>query len=236
MDIKKIHKMKMVAQWIAFFKFMRKPHFLQEENKVISKFKITFSLFFLQIIFVGLVSIAISLILIQYFGMKPDSTNENLQLLYNPVILFAMVAILEEFSFRGFLKKFNPLFFSISVAGISGIYFKKLYYHNMVFELQGLVEMGILVICIFIISLFFAKKNTLKMGIFWDRNQHIIIITSAFLFAFIHFFNHHNLDLVNLPLIITQLLSGLIFSFVRMRSGLIFAILLHFIWDLILGL
>lgn len=227
--------MKMVAQWIAFFRFIRKPHFLQEENKVISKFKITFSLFILQIILVGLITLVISLILIHYFGMKTDSANENLQLLYNPVILFAMVAVLEEFSFRGFLKKFNPLFFSISVAGISGIYFKKSYYHNMIFEPQGLMEMGIVMICIFIISLFFAKKNTVKMSVFWDRNQHIIIITSAVLFAFIHFFNHRNLDLVKLPLIISQLLSALILSFVRMRSGLIFAILLHFIWDLILG-
>ena len=105
----------------------------------------------------------------------------------------------------------------------------------MVFELQGLMEMVIVMICIFIISLFFAKKNTVKMSVFWDRNQHIIIIASAVLFAFIHFFNHSNLDLVKLPLIISQLLSALILSFVRMRSGLIFAILLHFTWDLILG-
>ncbi|KFF00012.1 CPBP family glutamic-type intramembrane protease [Chryseobacterium luteum] len=227
--------MKIIAQWIEFFQFMKKPLFLQEENNIISKFKITFSLLILQIIFVGLVTLVISLILIHYFGLKADLPNENLQLLYNPVILFAMVAVLEEFSFRGFLKKFNPLFFSISVAGISGIYFKKLYYHNMVFEPQGLMEMGILVICIFTISLFFAKKNTVKMSVFWDNHQHMIIIASAVLFAFIHFFNHNNLDLVNLPLIISQLLSALIFSFVRMRSGLIFAILLHFIWDLVLG-
>lgn len=225
----------MVAQWTAFFRFIKKPHFLQEENKVISKFKITFSLFILQIILVGLTTLVISLILVHYFGLKTDSANENLQLLYNPVILFAMVAVLEEFSFRGFLKKFNPLFFSISVAGISGIYFKKLYYRNMVFELQGLMEMGILMIFIFTLSLFFAKKNTSKMTALWDSNQHIIIISSAVLFAFIHFFNHKNLDLVNLPLIISQFLSAFILSFVRMRSGLIFAILLHFIWDLLLG-
>ena len=225
----------MVAQWTAFFRFIKKPHFLQEENKVISKLKITFSLFILQIILVGLTTLVISLILIHYFGLKSDSANENLQLLYNPVILFAMVAVLEEFSFRGFLKKFNPLFFSISVAGISGIYFKKLYYRNMVFELQGLMEMGILMIFIFTLSLFFAKKNTSKMTAFWDSNQHSIIISSAVLFAFIHFFNHKNLDLVNLPLIISQFLSAFILSFVRMRSGVVFAILLHFIWDLLLG-
>ena len=227
--------MKTLTHWKNFFQFLINPSFLEQEIKITSKLKIIINLFILKVIINVLLILLFSLILIPMLGIEIELKDKNLQSLYNPILLFVMVAILEEFSFRGFLAKFNPLLFSISVAGIIGIYFKKLYYNNMVFDLEGLIETGILMLLIFGIAFLISKNNIPKMNAFWDHNFKIIIITSAVLFAFAHTINLVEFELKNLVLNLSQLFGAFIFTFIRMRSGLVFVILLHFIWNLIIG-
>jgi len=158
----------------------------------------------------------------------------NVLKLYHPVILFSMVAVYEEFSFRGFLTKFNPLLFSISITGIIVIYFKKIIFHNMTFEFEGLIESGILILIIFPISFLIAKLNSQILNQFWKKYFKYIVYSSAFLFAFAHFFNSVDLSLSYLPSTIFQLIMAFVFSYVRIRAGIAFAIIIHFIWNLMI--
>ena len=225
--------MKILNDWKDFFAFLKQPDYLINEEGIIPKIRLTFNLFILNALLITPLIIAyfIYLYLSEDF---PKSNLENVTNLYHPIILYTMVAVFEEFSFRGFLTKFKPLLFSISITGIIAVYFKKIVFLNMMFEPEGLKEVGVLIIIVFPILFLIAKKYNNVLQRFWEKNFKYIVYISAFLFAFIHFFNSADLSLGYLKSIIFQFIGAFIFSFVRIRSGIIFVIILHFIWDIML--
>lgn len=225
--------MKTFKHWGAFFQFLRRPDYLQKEEGIKNQLILTFNSLLLKI----LITVPLLLLYGWYInqqGTIPETMVKNVEELYSPVILFTMVAIFEEFAFRGFLTRFNPLLFSISTAGISAYYYKKIAYNKMFFEPDGLLETGILAIIIFGVSFFLATKYRTQLAAFWEKHFAKIVYGSAFLFAFVHFFNSATLELAYLKTIIFQLIGALILTFVRIRAGLFYAILIHFIWDLFL--
>ena len=225
--------MRILNDWKDFFAFLREPDYLDNGESIFSKSLLTFNSFLLNVILIIPLLIIYGVYL--YISDNVPKTNiENVLNLYHPVILYAMVAIYEEFSFRGFLKKFNPVLFSISITGIIAIYFKKIVFKNMMFEPEGLMETGVLIVILFSILFLIARKYNNAFKQFWDRNFKYIVYSSAFLFAFIHFFNSTDWDLSYLKTNIFQLIAAFIFSFVRIRAGLVFAIILHFIWNIML--
>lgn len=61
------------------------------------------------------------------------------------------------------------------------------------------------------------------------------IIVNGLTFGVLHFYNHINLDLLSLYLcLICQGFAGIIMSFIAIEYGLVYAILYHYIYDLIL--
>ena len=102
------------------------------------------------------------------------------------------------------------------------------------FEVEGLKEIGILILIVFPVLFLFARKYYNLLDLFWEKNFKYIVYISAFLFAFAHFLNSTDFNLSYLKGTIFPLIGAFILSFVRIRAGLVFAIILHFIWDIIL--
>lgn len=226
--------MKTLIHWKNFFLFLKKPDYIKKEDSILNKLLLTFNSFLLNILLILPILVFYFLYLILTGEEVSETMHENVEKLYHPILLFSMVAILEEFTFRGFLTKFNPLLFSVSITGIIAIYVKKIFFHNMFFEIEGLKEIGILVLILFPLLLLIAKKYNHKIALFWKNNFNYLVYISTFLFAFAHFFNSENLDFSYLKTTLFQLIGAFILSFVRIRSGLFYAILLHFIWDMML--
>ncbi len=225
--------MNTLTNWKDFFQFLKRPDYLKETKGIKNKFLLTFNSLLLNL----LIIIPIALLYGFYLystGELNDNMSENVEKLYHPILLYAMVAISEEFAFRGFLTKFKPLLFAISIAGITSYYYKKIVFGNMFFEPNGLIETGVLAIVLFLILYVIGKKYNAKLTVFWEKNFSYIVYFSAFLFAFVHFFNSEGLELKYLKTNIFQLIGAFILSFVRIRAGILYAILLHFIFDIIL--
>lgn len=223
--------MKILSTWKKFFLFLRSPSYISIKEGLSPKMALTFyTLILLILLLIPL--IIIHAIYTGFLDEVPRSIHENVIHLYPPVILCSMVAVFEEFSFRGFISKFNPLLFAISITGIITIYFKKITFHNMMFEPEGLLEVALLVMILFPLAFIFAQYNGKLLKRLWKKNFRVIFYTSAFLFAFIHFFNSVDLSLTYLPSTIFQFLMALIFGFVRIRAGIFYAIIVHFIWNL----
>lgn len=226
--------MKTLTDWKDFFFFLQKPDYLTVKKGILPKTLLTLNSFILKVLLI--IPLILGYFAYLYFSGNdsPKILHENVTQLYHPIVLYTMVAIYEEFSFRGFLTKFNPLLFSVSIVGIIAVYFKKIGFHNMMFEFEGLKETGILILILFPILFFIAKKYNQVLHVFWKKHFNLIVYTSAFLFAFIHFFNSVDLNLAHLKTTIFQLIGAFILSFVRIRSGIVFAIVLHFIWNMML--
>lgn len=225
--------MQTLIHWRDFFKFLKKPDYLDKTEGIKNKFLLTFNTLLLKII----IFIPLIILYALYYILAGDINEgmlENVEKLYHPIILYSLIAIFEEFAYRGFLTKFKPLLFSISITGIISYYYKKIIFSNMFFEYNGLIETAILAIIVFTILYLLGKKYSYKLSEFWDNNFKSIVYVSAFLFAFMHFFNSVNLEIGNLKTIIFQFISGLLLSFVRIRSGIFYAILLHFTYDIFL--
>ncbi len=118
--------MKTLIHWKKFFLFLKKPDYIKKEDSVLNKLLLTFNSFLLNILLILPILVFYFLYLILTGEEVSETMHENVEKLYHPILLFSMVAILEEFSFRGFLTKFNPLLFSVSITGIIAIYVKKM--------------------------------------------------------------------------------------------------------------
>ncbi len=145
-----------------------------------------------------------------------------------------MVAILEEFSFRAFLDKFKPVYFSISITGIIAYFTKKIIFRNMFLDQEGLLIISLSAIPLFLFLFFISRKYEVELNKFWKKNFKYIFYIGAFIFALVHFLNSPSLEISYLKTIVFQFLFALIVGFTRVRSGLIFAILIHFLWDFIM--
>ncbi|WP_108866189.1 type II CAAX prenyl endopeptidase Rce1 family protein [Aquimarina aquimarini] len=225
--------MNTLTNWKEFFQFLKKPNYLKQTEGIKNKSLLTFNSLLLNILLI-IPLLLLYAIYLYSTGELNDNMNENVEKLYHPIILYSMVAIFEEFAFRGFLTKFKPLLFSISITGIFSYYYKKTSFNNMFFEPEGLIETGIFAIMLFLILYFIGKKYNSKLIEFWNKNFSYIVYFSAFLFAFLHFFNSKELEIGYLKTIIFQLIGAFILSFVRIRAGILYAIVLHFIFDIIL--
>ena len=166
-----------------------------------------------------------------------QNMNANLDGLYPPLVLFTLVAVLEELSFRLLLTKFKPLFFATSIAGMAAYYVKKITFKNMFLEPDGLWLALVVAIPVFLVSYLISNRYQEQLTCFWEQHFSKIFYISAVLFALVHFFNSPDWNLAYLKTNISQLISGLFLGFIRIRSGLIYAIIAHFLWDfMVLGI
>lgn len=221
--------MNILHTWKDFFSFLLSPTLEAPEQSLLKKSLTAGYMFILKVILV----IGIGLLGQLIFG-KPDPRILNSTLIHTSVLIAVFAGVFEEIVYRLSLTKFNPWYFSISLAGFLFILIKKLYFRNMLLENEGLLVSALLAVASFPIFYLLTKRFSANLERFWQQHFGIVFYISAFLFAISHFFNAKELEISNLKSNITHLFSAFIFGYVRIRSGIVAAILMHIIWDLML--
>ncbi len=221
--------MNILHTWKDFFTFLLAPSTDSIEQSPLKKSLTTLYIFILKVIVV----IIIGLLTRVLFG-GTDARILNATLIHTSVFIAVFAGVFEEIVYRLSLTKFNPLYFSISLAGFTFIIIKKLYFRNMLLENEGLVISALIAVASFPLFYLIVKKFNTNLENFWKKHFGIVFYISALLFAFSHFFNAKELQLSNLKSNISHLFSALLFGYLRIRSGILAAIVLHVIWDLVL--
>jgi len=233
--------------------FLKNPnyngfHNFSKKEKIIVLLKVL-ALTYICLFIVNIpVAILKKLELISEISMKTEiflrSVN-TCNLNYKPYFLFStilFVPLLEELSFRLFLVKFRVRYFIISISLLSGMIIK--YFLGNIFWIpQSYILMSVVnIIYILIISVLMAgglclfKNQIIRIEEFWNKNIGFIIYSVAILFSLGHIINlsFKNSDLIFMPLILLPFfVSGLSFSYIRIKLGIAYSIILHFIFLLI---
>lgn len=221
--------MNILHTWKDFFSFLLAPAIDHKERSLLEKSLSACYIFILKVILVIITGLLLHLL----FG-NPDPKILNSTLINTSIFIALFAGVFEEIVYRLSLTKFNPWYLSISLAGFLFIIIKKLYFRNMLLENEGLLVSSLIGVASFPIFYLITKKFTAQLERFWQKHFGIVFYISAFLFAISHFFNAKELELVNLKSNISHLFSALILGYVRIRSGIVAAIILHIVWDLML--
>lgn len=131
--------------------------------------------------------------------------------------------ILEELAFRLPLK-FSKLSFTIASTGISLIFCRVL--AELKYEYSIALSIAIGMIVYFILN----EKILKKISEFWSNNTSLIFYTFLLIFSFLHLKNYKlttELLMFSPIFILPRILGGIIFSYIRLNSGIILAILFH---------
>lgn len=131
--------------------------------------------------------------------------------------------IIEELTFRLPLKfsKNNLLIASIGIAFT---------FSRIIAEIEY-VYSSIISIGVGILSYFLLSPKVIEvLSKFWSSNKLLIFYTSLITFSFLHLKNYeitYELLLFSPIIILPRILGGLLFSYVRLNSGIIIAICFH---------
>ena len=146
---------------------------------------------------------------------------------YKGVLKFTIVAliapILEELTFRLGLK-FSKTNILVLFAGVTYTLLK------IIIQLEWYLCLVIVAVLTLLLGLLLKNKILQKLKDFWKNNSLFIFYFSLFGFTFLHITNF-KLDsaiLIYLPLLmLPHLLAGFVFSYGRLKSGILLAICLH---------
>ncbi len=244
---KKTFQMKYISVREDFLMFLKKPDYLSLNELTISeKLIILFKVFILT--YIGLLIFSIpteflkELGVIDGFDMKTNITYESLKLNHSdfkPYFLFMVILILpilEEFSFRLSLMKFQVNFFKISLSLLSGLIIYSFIGNNLwmpkeyyLWDLTGIFYMLLMSLIVYALLLL-NKNKLLKLEKFWNEKPKIIFYIIASFFALLHILNLNiaSNQLLYLPILILPFfVFGLTFGYLRIRLGILFSILLH---------
>jgi membrane protease YdiL (CAAX protease family) len=196
--------------WFDFYEFLKAPKDQKDEDQDHSqRIRRFLSLFVLNLIVIALLIVIISLV--ESTGLIDTNNHKAVEMLMsNPLLaLFAAVIIaplFEEIIFRAYIvKKYSPIRLIALIAGITGIKNKMRVYY-------------------------FLEK-------YWDKHYKYVIYFSAILFGFVHIGNYEITTniLIFSPLVISpQIYIGLCLAYLRVKYGLVWAMLYHAIYNLIL--
>jgi hypothetical protein len=227
------------------FTFLRKPSFDQSvdkaERKILNSFK-------LYLIF--LIPFTIAIAIRRFLGFRMMDQMEfialeetlltHFQAIAMNVLIMIISVIHEELSFRLMIKKFKLRFICISISLVLGSFIYDIVWE----ELDGLLAIPMplshfVYMCLFSVIIF----PVIYFGLFynkwienvWNNNLGLIYYLSAVLFAIAHynFSKHPPSEFIYIPIVVLpQFLMGLCFGYIRVKYGLLYAIIIHFINNL----
>ena len=189
--------------------------------------------FFLLLIFVKFFCIMIIVFFTVFFDfeiIKKVNQMEKSFILGSRLLTVSLVApIFEEILFRLPLRysRLNiSLALSIFVFVMLSLVLNVTYYSSNYIILKLIISFFV-----FISLYIFLNKNDQLLNIWWNKNQLLIIHSTIILFSFAHSFNFKlNLlpSIFILPIIILpQYFSGLFYSYIRLKKGIFYSIVLH---------
>lgn len=220
--------------------------FVKTGNPNKSELKLTkggifFGTFLLDIVLGILFAFLISLFLPFIIDTEPAKSHaaEGINNGLIPVFVILIIApLVEEISYRLFLK-FTPLNLALSFAFIS--YFVLSLTTKTEYYIINFSALYILLICIgvFVISFLLIKKKQEIITQFYNSRFRLILYFSILLFAYSHLTNYpiETVVLILSPILIfPQIISGILYSYIRLKLGFMLGVILHISKNLLFNL
>lgn len=220
--------MKTLTHWKDFFIFLRSPDDRDAHLSTKDKIWLFINLFILQFLLI----IPEGVLLTQTHLMPSHTLAKDNKSFFKDLGLSVFAGVFEEVVYRLNLIKFKVIYLVISLTGLIFTLIKKISFHNMLLDPKGLLLSALIAFACFPILYFVVRKFEKILSDIWEKHFGYVFYVSSFLFALSHFFNSPTLELSYLPSTITQLTTALILGFIRIRSGLLAAIILHIAWDI----
>ena len=228
--------------YVSLFKdlssFIRRPKNKENLQKSI-RFKIydTIGLFFLKLL------LLIPVVL--FFALIYDPENiqqEKMSERFSPLVFLivggVILPLVEEVAFRLSLK-FKPIYIVLSSSVVSYYILTKLIFHTNIsaidesFLTRAVISILIGVVLYPIVNLRSSKK---KLAEFWRRHFRSFYYVSCLLFAWMHI-TKYELSWTNvllLPILtLPQLISALIYGYIRVSFGFLYPLLFHMCTNLL---
>ncbi|WP_170132745.1 CPBP family glutamic-type intramembrane protease [Pedobacter cryoconitis] len=145
--------------------------------------------------------------------------------------------LIEELMFRIWLV-YSRTNLSIAIGTILAALSYKLYFYSGLADGSQYIKVGVLTILIGVVMGCFSfiglKKIDLNLMRVFKSNSRKLTIISSFIFGYLHLTNYKitpNLLLFSPIVLANYIIGGLILSFIRVRYGLIYAVLFHAVYN-----
>ncbi|MGO4818826.1 CPBP family glutamic-type intramembrane protease [Flavobacterium sp. W22_SRS_FP1] len=196
----------------AFLKFINNPY--QKSNR---NFKKDFTIFIFLTILNFLVLFIASLYTSEPFIEESDLKLYNIEKIFPYLIL---IPLIEEFSYRGFLRFKNKKIFIISVIAVITLlatFIKVDIYRNS----------SIIVIMILTCFIYFQNQLYEKFLLYIDSYLKYLIWISSIIFGLMHLSNFNNFEYVNLLGITEKIIAGLFFCYITGKYNIFYSYFFH---------
>ena len=214
-----------------FFAFLRRP-FLNAHNQPFNLLAISQLglLLWFNIIFSLIAAVLIIAPYQEAIGIADSALSDD-DMPFGELFILAVILapLIEETLFRGWLRGTKrALIIAAMLLSIGMGYF--------ILNNFGSNE-NIIAITMFLLAFLVAFEGFMRLKNIWhdwrpmemfERYFPIIFYLSAFSFGMIHISNYEHDNMIELlPMVITQCFAGLLFGYVRLRFGLLAAIVMH---------
>ena len=214
-----------------FLTYVRKPLYIAEDASMskTEKFQYLFKVLLCKL---ALLPILIPIIYFtkQLTGAKSIGFDDT----WSMYLMLVLIApIVEEAIFRGVLH-----YSRWGVSFIVSVLLLIITYLTKVTELISINTVGFVYIaCIALFPVFYYVTKPLDdvFKTFWQKNFKYIFHIIAISFGLIHLTNYTGINnyLFALPLVTSQIISGYVLGFVRMKLGFGYSVALHSAWNFI---
>lgn len=234
----------------SFIRLVLKPDIHRIRTTPKNRFLLTLRFYFLTLLF--LLIAAIPTMILEKMGVLtnpeqfaaiPDFVNNSLDILFASILIPIIAGVLEETQFRLVLHNFNKKYFDIFISLLVSYLITTLfgrYFLAYTEFYSGLLIQSTIIYLIFAVPIYFSFSQTNAHSSWFEKNWNLaykyLFYGLALLFALGHLptLDLNREHLIFLPLTVLPFsVFALILSYVRIRIGLQYAILLHFTIDLI---
>ena len=212
-----------------FLLYVKKPVYVSENTEMTLKQKVFYVKQLLKFHFsTFLILIPLILLSERITGASFDNGLGDNWSSYFAVVLIAPV--IEELIFRNALKYSR---FTLAIGIGLGLRF---IFKNTLPEDYIPMAVGFSFSSIPLLIIVFKHFNQ-QIKTFWIQQFPVIFHTIAITFGLVHLLNYEHINnyFLAIPLISSQIISGYILGFVRMKFGILYSISLHITWNFIVS-
>ena len=175
------------------------------------------------IIFIFLTVLNFLVLFIKSFYTNEPFIDESDLTLYNIEKIFPyliLIPLIEEFSFRGFLRFKNKKIFIISVIGVIILL-------ATFIKVDNCRNSSIIVLIILTCFIYFQNQLYEKFLLFINENLKYLIWISSIIFGLVHLSNFHEFEYINLLGITEKIIAGLFFCYVTRKYNIFYSYFFH---------
>ncbi|MGL1888198.1 MAG: CPBP family glutamic-type intramembrane protease [Reichenbachiella sp.] len=234
----------------SFIRLVRKPDTHRIQTTIKNRLLLTLRFYFLGLLFLLIASIPFALVKELFsiadpeqFNPIPEYFKDENDLFLASFLIPIVAGLIEETQFRLVLSKFNKRYFDIFIAMFISYFIVRIFGRYFITYSEfysNLLLQSTLVYVIFAVPIFFTLQRTKSHSSWYEQNwstsYKYLFYILPFIFSIAHLptFNLTVGQLALWPFIILPfLVYAFVFSYIRIRIGFIYAVLIHFTIDLI---